>query len=243
MANVVRLSMRVFALSTAQTVRCLRLGKAVAPGWYWRRPLSQSFCTATEQIEQTGFDTVSRYKERPWEYLESEEYIERYGERPVWSDYRRNHKGAIPPQKTRKMCIRGDKVSGNPCPICRDQKLQIDYRNVKLLQQFVSPYTGIILDATRTGVCRKQHKNLTKAIQTARECGLLQFSIPFTELKTEDYSNTHGAVVKTPPPPANQLQGPWYPWYDWLQPPAKEIAKMRKLYRKYLKEEVKHELS
>lgn len=33
------------------------------------------------------------------------EYTERYGTRPVWADYRRNHKGAIPPQKTRRTCI------------------------------------------------------------------------------------------------------------------------------------------
>lgn len=33
------------------------------------------------------------------------EYIERYGTNPVWTGYRRNHKGGIPPQKTRKTCI------------------------------------------------------------------------------------------------------------------------------------------
>lgn len=33
------------------------------------------------------------------------EYIERYGTNPVWAGYRRNHKGGIPPQKTRKTCI------------------------------------------------------------------------------------------------------------------------------------------
>lgn len=79
-----------------------------------------------------ALESHSRYKDTPWEYLESEgtktsvvvlvilyvrfsmnafvlfsfsEYIERYGSRPVWADYRRNHKGGIPPQKTRKTCI------------------------------------------------------------------------------------------------------------------------------------------
>lgn len=28
-----------------------------------------------------------------------------YGNNPVWKEYRRNHKGSIPPKKTRKMCI------------------------------------------------------------------------------------------------------------------------------------------
>uniref|UniRef100_A0A4W3GKI4 Small ribosomal subunit protein mS40 n=1 Tax=Callorhinchus milii TaxID=7868 RepID=A0A4W3GKI4_CALMI len=46
---------------------------------------------------------------------------------------------------------RGDKVSGNPCPICRDPKIHVDYRNVKLLEQFISPHTGQMYDPTRTG--------------------------------------------------------------------------------------------
>lgn len=32
-------------------------------------------------------------------------YKETYGNNPVWSQYRRNHKGAFPPRKTRKTCI------------------------------------------------------------------------------------------------------------------------------------------
>lgn len=28
-----------------------------------------------------------------------------YGDHPVWKEYRRNHKGSIPPAKTRKTCI------------------------------------------------------------------------------------------------------------------------------------------
>nr|XP_048296778.1 28S ribosomal protein S18b, mitochondrial isoform X2 [Myodes glareolus] len=71
---------------------------------------------------------VSPYENEPWKYLESEEYQDRYGSRPVWADYRRNHKGGIPPQRTRKTCIRKNKVAGNPCPICRDHKLHVDFR-------------------------------------------------------------------------------------------------------------------
>jgi len=32
-------------------------------------------------------------------------YKSTYGDNPVWKEYRRNHKGSIPPRKTRKMCI------------------------------------------------------------------------------------------------------------------------------------------
>nr|KAF6271220.1 mitochondrial ribosomal protein S18B [Pipistrellus kuhlii] len=112
---------------------------------------------------------ISPYENEPWKYLDSEEYQTRYGSRPVWADYRRNHKGGVPPQKTRKTCIRKDKVAGNPCPICRDHKLHVDFRNVKLLQQFVCAHTGIIFHAPYTGVCMKQHKKLTQAIQKARD--------------------------------------------------------------------------
>ncbi|KAM4611198.1 small ribosomal subunit protein mS40 [Discoglossus pictus] len=180
------------------------------------------------------FDLASRYKDQPWEYLTSEEYIQRYGQKSVWADYRRNHKGPIPPQKTRKTCIRGGKACGNPCPICRDQKLGVDYRNVKLLQQFICPYTGMLYDPTKTGVCMKQQKMLLQAITEAKDHGLLPVFVSHTDLPHEDYSNTHGAVAPLPPAPS----GTWYPWYNWQEPPAKEMARLKKLYRPYLKEMV-----
>lgn len=103
-------------------------------------PPSHSFCQAATLQDDAAAaaasqetEALSRYKDRPWDYPESEgilrihegeafscsdiccdlpmtqisstEYIERYGANPVWGDYRRNHKGGIPPQKTRKTCI------------------------------------------------------------------------------------------------------------------------------------------
>lgn len=76
-------------------------------------------------------------------YLVSEAYKTTYGDQPVWVQYRRNHKGAIPPRKTRKTCIRAGIIStGSPCPICRDEYLVLDHKNLDLLKQFISPYTG-----------------------------------------------------------------------------------------------------
>uniref|UniRef100_A0A3Q4I9G1 Small ribosomal subunit protein mS40 n=1 Tax=Neolamprologus brichardi TaxID=32507 RepID=A0A3Q4I9G1_NEOBR len=129
---------------------------------------------------------LSVYVKVKWDYMESEEYIERYGSNPVWTDYRRNHKGDIPPHKTCKTCIRGDNICGNPCPICCDPNIIIHHQNVKLLQQFISPHTGMVLDSTRTG-----------AINTAQDHG-------------EDYSNSHDAVGSTPPPPSFTLDDNWY---------------------------------
>uniref|UniRef100_A0A8C8YLL9 Mitochondrial ribosomal protein S18B n=1 Tax=Prolemur simus TaxID=1328070 RepID=A0A8C8YLL9_PROSS len=90
----------------------------------------QSFCTkAPAEKDSLPPLPISPYEDEPWKYLESEEYQNRYGSRPVWADYRRNHKGGIPPQRTRKMCI-----------------------NVKLLEQFVCAHTGIIFHAPYTGL-------------------------------------------------------------------------------------------
>ncbi|XP_075439664.1 small ribosomal subunit protein mS40 [Ascaphus truei] len=189
----------------------------------------RSLCTQSDP-----FDTASRYKDQPWEYLASEEYLERYGQAAVWVGYRRNHKGAIPPQKTRKTCIRGGKVCGNPCPICRDQKLGLHYRNVKLLQQFISPHTGTVYDPTRTGVCQKQQKILAKTIEQSKDHGFLSTPLSHVDLPCEDYSNTHGAVARTLPPPS----GPWYSWYEWQEPPARELARVRKLYAPFQKVDV-----
>ncbi|KAJ7317253.1 hypothetical protein JRQ81_003415 [Phrynocephalus forsythii] len=190
---------------------------------------------AAAQLEASARE--SRFKEKPWEYLESEEYIERYGNNAVWSSYRRNHKGQVPPQKTRKTCIRGSKVCGNPCPICRDHNLLLDYRNVKLLEQFICPHTGQIYHPTRTGICMKKYKQLTNAIEQARDNGLLFFTIPFTSFEGQDFSNQHPAVNKTPPSPALQSKSAWYDWYDWQQPPERKVKVFRRIYKDYLKED------
>ncbi|KAF0291035.1 28S ribosomal protein S18b, mitochondrial [Amphibalanus amphitrite] len=119
-------------------------------------------------------------------YLQSAAYRATYGSEPVWRSYRRNHKGHIPPRKTRRTCIRGGQLStGNPCPACRDEYLVLDYRNVALLRQFVSESTGEILDTSRTGLCQVKHRELLAAMTKAREYGTLAFDVPF---RVYDYS-------------------------------------------------------
>uniref|UniRef100_A0A2K6F2T1 Small ribosomal subunit protein mS40 n=1 Tax=Propithecus coquereli TaxID=379532 RepID=A0A2K6F2T1_PROCO len=175
----------------------------------------RSLCTeAPAEKDSLPPVPISPYADEPWKYLESEEYRSRYGSRPVWADYRRNHKGGIQPQRTRKMCIRGNKVAGNPCPICRDHKLHVDFR-----------------------VCMKQHKKLTQAIQKARDHGLLSYHIPQVEPRDLDFSTSHGAVSATPPAPTLVSGNPWYPWYSWKQPPERELSRLRRLYQGHLLEE------
>ncbi|TSK28224.1 28S ribosomal protein S18b, mitochondrial [Bagarius yarrelli] len=170
----------------------------------------------TSDADKTGaaeaLESHSRYKDTPWKYLESEEYIERYGSKPIWSDYRRNHKGGIPPQKTRKTCI-----------------------NVDLLQQFISPHTGMVYDSTRTGVCMKQQKLLNKAIEMARDHGFIPTQLPTVDYSEEDFSNAHGAVRRTPAPPSYTYDEPWYAWYGDIEPDERELARVKKIYKPYLK--------
>ncbi|XP_031467882.1 28S ribosomal protein S18b, mitochondrial, partial [Phasianus colchicus] len=139
-----------------------------------------------------------------------------------------------PPQR------KGKRV-GNPCPICRDHNLHVDFRNVKLLEQFVCPHSGSIFHPTHTGVCMKQHKLLLKAIAQAQDHGLLWLRVPFVPPPSDDYLTPHSAIGKTPPGPQLREGRVWYPWYEWQQPPAAAIARLRRIYKDYLKEEEKGE--
>ncbi|XP_055386059.1 28S ribosomal protein S18b, mitochondrial [Condylostylus longicornis] len=121
-------------------------------------------------------------------YLKSAAYQETYGTSNVWEQYRRNHKGMYAPRKTRKMCIRGGKIStGNPCPICRDEYLVLDHRNVDLLKQFISEHTGEVLSYTKTGLCQRRHLELLVAVEKAMDYGFLTFDVPFREYDYTEY--------------------------------------------------------
>lgn len=81
--------------------------------------------------------------EKSIEYLKSAAFQSTYGDKKVWELYRRVHKGQLPRAKTRKTCIRQNVIAtGSPCPICRDEYLVLDHRNLELLKMFISPYTG-----------------------------------------------------------------------------------------------------
>ncbi|XP_053958861.1 28S ribosomal protein S18b, mitochondrial [Anastrepha ludens] len=121
-------------------------------------------------------------------YLQSSAYKETYGDQFVWEQYRRNHKGALPPRKTRKTCIRKGVIStGNPCPICRDEYLVLDHRNIDLLRQFISPHTGKVLSYSKTGLCQKKHFELLVAIERAWDYGLITFDVPFRKFDLDEY--------------------------------------------------------
>ncbi|CAK9832318.1 28S ribosomal protein S18b, mitochondrial [Anthophora retusa] len=123
-------------------------------------------------------------------YLESNAYKQTYGNDPVWIQYRRNFKGHYLPRKTRKLCIRAGVVStGSPCPICRDEYLILDYRNINLLKQFISVYDGRILHYNVTGLCQKSFKDLCVAIMKAKDYGILTYDVPFRYYNYLEWKN------------------------------------------------------
>ncbi|CAH2012361.1 unnamed protein product [Acanthoscelides obtectus] len=58
------------------------------------------------------------------------------------------------------------------CVLCK-HKIEADYKNVKLLSQFQSPYTGRIYGKHITGLCTKQQELVEKEIVKAQSAGLM----------------------------------------------------------------------
>uniref|UniRef100_A0A5K3F499 Small ribosomal subunit protein mS40 n=1 Tax=Mesocestoides corti TaxID=53468 RepID=A0A5K3F499_MESCO len=127
------------------------------------------------------------------EYLNSPEYQKLYQGKPVWFYHRRNYKGHFPPKYPRKSCTVARKlITSNPCPICRDEYLVIDHRNLALIKQFLHPLSADILEPKVTGLCAVQHKALLLAIEKARDLGTVQMRLPF---RLFDYSEYYGDIL------------------------------------------------
>ncbi|KAK6616963.1 hypothetical protein RUM43_014933 [Polyplax serrata] len=136
-----------------------------------RLPFIRTYCEATNREANSTLDPKDRSRvisvETSIRYLKSKAFKETYRGELIWKLYRRNHKGALPPD-TRQTCIRKNRITtGSPCPICRDEYLVIDYRNTDLLKQFIGESGGNILTTKKTGVCQKQHKKIQVEIMKA----------------------------------------------------------------------------
>lgn len=94
-----------------------------------------------------GHDPKDRTREIPLElsieYMKSIAYKATYGDSKIWELYRRNYSGVHTYRDTRLKCIHDGRITtGNPCPICRDEYLVVDYRNTDLIKQFITDYSG-----------------------------------------------------------------------------------------------------
>lgn len=62
--------------------------------------------------------------------------------------------------------------SKRACILCQN-KIQLDYKNPRLLSQFISPLTGEIWDKHITGLCERQQTNLEREIRKSRQSMLM----------------------------------------------------------------------
>ncbi|XP_046552602.1 28S ribosomal protein S18b, mitochondrial-like [Haliotis rubra] len=176
-------------------IPALRLIRPISQSAY--RQQSESEDVVAEEDQQLDRQEPKRPivdPETSIRYLSSSAYKEAYGDDPVWKHYRRNFKGSLPP-RTRKTCVRkGEIATGSPCPVCRDEFLVLDMKNVHLLEQFISPYTGEVYDFMKTGLCQTQHKKLVLEVLKARNHGLIESAVPF---RRYDYSEYMDDKLKT----------------------------------------------
>uniref|UniRef100_UPI0037E85C16 small ribosomal subunit protein bS18m n=1 Tax=Semicossyphus pulcher TaxID=241346 RepID=UPI0037E85C16 len=56
------------------------------------------------------------------------------------------------------------------CILCN---VTVDYKNVQLLSQFISPHTGRIYGRHITGLCGRKQKEISKAIKKAHSMGFM----------------------------------------------------------------------
>ncbi|XP_075232610.1 mitochondrial ribosomal protein S18C [Lycorma delicatula] len=62
------------------------------------------------------------------------------------------------------------------CILCKMQ-ITPDFKNVKLLSQFVSPYTGQIYGRHITGLCRHKQQQVEKEIRKAQSAGFMAIAL------------------------------------------------------------------
>uniref|UniRef100_A0A0K0EI04 Ribosomal protein S18 n=1 Tax=Strongyloides stercoralis TaxID=6248 RepID=A0A0K0EI04_STRER len=58
------------------------------------------------------------------------------------------------------------------CILCK-HNIELDYKNSRLLQQFVSSFSGRVYDKNITGLCDYQHKKLIDMITISRKAGYM----------------------------------------------------------------------
>ena len=63
------------------------------------------------------------------------------------------------------------------CRFCADASIQIDYKNKKLLEHYITERAKIV-PRRNTGTCHKHQRYLTVAIKRARQIAIIPYSAP-----------------------------------------------------------------
>ena len=86
-------------------------------------------------------------------------------------DSRTRRPGERPPQDRKKKPFMRRKV----CRFCTDKKLDIDYKNPKILRYFITE-RGKIIPRRISGNCAKHQRQVTVALKRARNIAILPFT-------------------------------------------------------------------
>jgi len=87
---------------------------------------------------------------------------------------RRPQSSGEPSGQDRSQFQRNVRFKRKVCKFCYDKNLDIDYKNVKLLEQFITD-RGKILPRRVTGTCAKHQRGVAIAIKRARIIALIPF--------------------------------------------------------------------
>ncbi|XP_074595933.1 mitochondrial ribosomal protein S18B [Brevipalpus obovatus] len=124
-------------------------------------------------------------------YLQSQTYHNTYGDYKVWQMFRRNFGGYHEniPRLTKKSCVGDDGyiLGNNPCPICRDKYLTLDYRNVELIKQFIDLYTDQLIPLQRSNLCQVKYEELMTEYIKAKDYGTISFTMPQRDYDYQEY--------------------------------------------------------
>ncbi|XP_059398216.1 small ribosomal subunit protein bS18m-like [Carassius carassius] len=81
------------------------------------------------------------------------------------------------PLKKGNMPIKIENPYKTPLKTCVLCNITVDFRNVQLLSQFISPHTGRIYGRHITGLCGRKQKEVSKAIKQARSIGFMSVTL------------------------------------------------------------------
>ena len=150
---------------------------------FWKEWLDEPFVKKMRAIQDKEWDEyVENFSQTPVEYLKSEDYADLYGEKETWINYFRNRKGFIQHQNTRRSCYRkGVMATGSPCPLCRDNRLLLTYKNIPLLIQYIDQHTGELHSELRTGLCQEKKARVVLTFKLAKELGYFHCNVPYVK--------------------------------------------------------------
>ena len=123
-------------------------------------------------------------------YLESETYRKTYGKHKIWQLYRRPLHAQLHqlPYTNRISCVKDGFIAfATPCPVCRDRNLVLHENNVKLLEQFINPWTEEVYEMRKVHVCQVKYEELLVAMYKARDLGHIRFTVPFRQFDYDEF--------------------------------------------------------